>query len=290
MPAGLERRGARVGHDPDRASEPGPRHPARRAGALRAACEEMGAVLIRASHSANIKERRDASCALFDPDGELVMQAEHIPVHLGAMPAAVAAVAKHEHEPGVSWVLNDPYSGGTHLPGHHRRHARLRRRRADRLRRQPRPPRRRRRPDAGLDARRLQDARRRGRRDRAAAARRGRDRAARRARCASRRSAAPTCAPSSPPTAPASRACEELHDRMPLAEAMEATIDYAERRTRAAIEELEDGERTAEDVLEARTSDLHAPTQGHRRRRRAAPGLHRHPPTSTRATSTARWR
>ena len=51
-------------------------------------------MLIRASHSANIKERRDASCALFDPDGEMVMQAEHIPVHLGAMPAAVAAVAE----------------------------------------------------------------------------------------------------------------------------------------------------------------------------------------------------
>ena len=85
-------------------------------GALRAACEEMGAVLIRASHSANIKERRDASCALFSPDGELVMQAEHIPVHLGAMPAAVAAVLDEDHEPDVSWVLNDPYSGGTHLP------------------------------------------------------------------------------------------------------------------------------------------------------------------------------
>src|ERR1700752_3531077 len=55
-------------------------------GALRAAGEEMGAVLIRAAHSANIKERRDASCALFDPAGNMVMQAEHIPVHLGAMP------------------------------------------------------------------------------------------------------------------------------------------------------------------------------------------------------------
>ena len=63
------------------------------AGALHAACEEMGAVLIRGAHSANIKERRDCSTALFDADGEMVMQAEHIPVHLGAMPAAVAAVA-----------------------------------------------------------------------------------------------------------------------------------------------------------------------------------------------------
>jgi N-methylhydantoinase B len=46
----------------------------------------------------------------------MVMQAEHIPVHLGAMPAAVEAVLDQEHEPGVSWVLNDPYAGGTHLP------------------------------------------------------------------------------------------------------------------------------------------------------------------------------
>ena len=85
-------------------------------GALRAACEEMGAVLVRSAHSANIKERRDCSTALFDPAGEMVMQAEHIPVHLGAMPAAVAAVLDCDHEPGVSWVLNDPYAGGTHLP------------------------------------------------------------------------------------------------------------------------------------------------------------------------------
>jgi N-methylhydantoinase B len=86
------------------------------AGALRAACEEMGAVLIRSAHSSNIKERRDASTALFDARGEMVMQAEHIPVHLGAMPEAVAAVRGEEHRPDVSWVLNDPYRGGTHLP------------------------------------------------------------------------------------------------------------------------------------------------------------------------------
>ncbi len=85
-------------------------------GALRATCEEMGAVLIRAAHSANIKERRDASTALFSARGEMVMQAEHIPVHLGAMPAAVAAVMGEEHAPDRSWVLNDPYRGGTHLP------------------------------------------------------------------------------------------------------------------------------------------------------------------------------
>src|SRR4051812_50024713 len=85
-------------------------------GALRAACEEMGAVLIKASHSANIKERRDASCALFDPEGRLVMQAEHIPVHLGAMPAAVQAVAGKDHEPDVAWILNDPYARGRPPP------------------------------------------------------------------------------------------------------------------------------------------------------------------------------
>jgi N-methylhydantoinase B len=85
-------------------------------GALRSACEEMGAVLIRSAHSANIKERRDCSTALFDARGELVMQAEHIPVHLGSMPDAVAAVIGEEQRPGDLWVLNDPYRGGTHLP------------------------------------------------------------------------------------------------------------------------------------------------------------------------------
>ena len=85
-------------------------------GALRAACDEMGAVLVRSAHSANIKERRDASTALFDERGRMVMQAEHIPVHLGAMPSAVAAVLDERHGPGVAWILNDPYRGGTHLP------------------------------------------------------------------------------------------------------------------------------------------------------------------------------
>ena len=85
-------------------------------GGLRAACEEMGAVLVRSAHSVNIKERRDASTALFDREGQMVMQAEHIPVHLGSMPAAVAAVLNRDHRPGVSWVLNDPFEVGTHLP------------------------------------------------------------------------------------------------------------------------------------------------------------------------------
>ena len=85
-------------------------------GRLRAVCDEMGAVLIRAAHSPNIKERRDCSTALFEPGGELVMQAEHIPVHLGSMPDAVAAILDTEHRPGESWILNDPFAGGTHLP------------------------------------------------------------------------------------------------------------------------------------------------------------------------------
>jgi N-methylhydantoinase B len=85
-------------------------------GGLRAACDEMGATLIRSAYSANIKERHDCSTALFDAAGELVMQAEHIPVHLGSMPDAVAAVLDQEQRPGQSWILNDPYRGGTHLP------------------------------------------------------------------------------------------------------------------------------------------------------------------------------
>ncbi len=85
-------------------------------GGLRAACDEMGAALIRSAYSANIKERHDCSTALFDARGELVMQAEHIPVHLGSMPDAVAAILGLEQRPGGSWILNDPYRGGTHLP------------------------------------------------------------------------------------------------------------------------------------------------------------------------------
>jgi len=85
-------------------------------GALHAACEEMGALLIRAAHSPNIKERHDASSALFNARGEMIMQVEHIPVHLGAMPAALATVLEHDQPPGRSWILNDPFAGGTHLP------------------------------------------------------------------------------------------------------------------------------------------------------------------------------
>jgi N-methylhydantoinase B len=84
--------------------------------ALRAVAEEMGAALVRTAYSSNIKERRDCSTALFDEHGRMIVQAEHIPVHLGAMPEAVAAVMARAPAPGEVWALNDPYTGGTHLP------------------------------------------------------------------------------------------------------------------------------------------------------------------------------
>lgn len=84
--------------------------------ALIGIAEEMGRVLVRSAFSSNIKERRDCSAALFDPRGRLVAQAEHIPVHLGAMPESVAAVMARDPQPGDVFVLNDPYTGGTHLP------------------------------------------------------------------------------------------------------------------------------------------------------------------------------
>src|SRR5262245_50726473 len=76
----------------------------------------MGAVLVRSAFSTNIKERRDCSTALFAPDGRMIAQAEHIPVHLGAMPEAVAAVLARGPGPGDVYVVNDPFTGGTHLP------------------------------------------------------------------------------------------------------------------------------------------------------------------------------
>jgi len=225
-------------------------------GALRAACEEMGAVLIRAAHSANIKERRDASCALFDPGGAMVMQAEHIPVHLGAMPAAVEAVVGEDHEPGVSWVLNDPYRGGTHLPditvitpafaddGTLLGFASNRAHHADVG--GPTPgsmpadsttladegvviePRR-------LDADAIEELVAQMRQP-------SQRRADLRAQLAANRTGV--------------ERLRELHDRGGLQDAMAETIDYAERRMRACLEALDDGERSAADVLEARAGDL----------------------------------
>ena len=79
--------------------------------------EEMGAALERAATSTNIKERRDLSCAVFDATGNLIANAAHIPVHLGAMPLSVRAVLERRPpEPGDVVLLNDPWAGGTHLP------------------------------------------------------------------------------------------------------------------------------------------------------------------------------
>jgi N-methylhydantoinase B/oxoprolinase/acetone carboxylase alpha subunit len=83
-----------------------------------ALAEEMGAALKRASFSPNIKERRDYSCALFDPHGVAVSLGDHMPVHLGAMPMSVEAALSElgTLQPGDVVCLNDPFRGGTHLP------------------------------------------------------------------------------------------------------------------------------------------------------------------------------
>ncbi|HZG48150.1 MAG TPA: hydantoinase B/oxoprolinase family protein [Thermoleophilaceae bacterium] len=227
-------------------------------GALRAACDEMGGVLVRSAHSANIKERRDASTALFDERGRMVMQAEHIPVHLGAMPAAVAAVLDDEQRPGESFVLNDPYSGGTHLPDitvvtplFHARElvgfAASRAHHADVGGAEPgsMPAHSRSLADEGVvipptrlseDVLHTLAGRMRGPRQRIADLR---------AQLAAGRAGAARVA--------------ALIERFGLAAVragLEETLDYAERRTRARIAELEDGERKSADVLEAAEGDL----------------------------------
>ena len=222
-------------------------------GGLRAACEEMGATLIRSPHSANIKERRDCSTALFDAAGEMVMQAEHIPVHLGSMPEAVAAVLDRDHgreTPGSSTI---PTRGGTHLPDITLISPGLRRRCAASASPPaapitptsagrhlagcpPTPPAWRRRASSSL---RPGPTRR-----RCASWRRG---------CARRDSGSPTCEPSSPPTGSARRGSPSWQSATASAElraGMAATLDYAERRTRAALAALPDGAYEAADVLE----------------------------------------
>jgi N-methylhydantoinase B len=227
-------------------------------GALRAACEEMGVVLVRSSHSANIKERRDASTALFDAEGRMVMQAEHIPVHLGAMPSAVAAVLDEDHRPGDAWVLNDPYRGGTHLPditvispifvdSELAGFAASRAHHADVGGPEPgsMPARSRTLDDEGvvIPPRRLDSealcelsGRMRNPRQRQADLR---------AQLAANRSGAERVA-----------ALTERFGLDAVRAAMEETLDYAERRTRARIAELDDGERRARDVLEADEGDV----------------------------------
>ncbi len=84
-----------------------------------AIAEHMGVVLQKTAWSANIKERLDFSCALFDGKGRLVANAPHVPVHLGSMGESVRAVIAEfaaDMQPGDAFLLNDPYSGGTHLP------------------------------------------------------------------------------------------------------------------------------------------------------------------------------
>ena len=222
-------------------------------GALRAACDEMGAVLVRSAHSANIKERRDASTALFDERGRMVMQAEHIPVHLGAMPSAVAAVLDERHEPGAAWILNDPYRGGTHLPDitvisplFHRSDlvgfAASRAHHADVGAAEPgsMPAHSRSLEEEGvvIPPTRLDDA---TLRDLAGRMRNPRQREAdMRAQLAAGRAGA--------------ERVEALIERFGLdtyRDGLEETLDYAERRTRAKVAELEDGVREASDVLEA---------------------------------------
>jgi N-methylhydantoinase B len=234
-------------------------------GALRSACDEMGAVLVRSAHSANIKERRDASTALFDRDGQMVMQAEHIPVHLGAMPSAVAAVLDRPHSPGDAWILNDPFAGGTHLPditvispvvldgGELLGFAASRAHHADVGAPEPgsMPAGSRTIADEGVvipPTRLARD----GELDRELLAgligrmRNPREREADlRAQLAANRAGAIRL--------------EQLARRTgleTLRAGMVATLDYAERRTRARIAALSDGERTATDVLEAAEGDL----------------------------------
>lgn len=84
---------------------------------LASICDEMGIVLRKTAYSANIKERRDFSCAVYDAAGETVAMGDHMPVHLGAMPLSVRhAMAAFRFEPGDVVILNDPFRGGTHLP------------------------------------------------------------------------------------------------------------------------------------------------------------------------------
>src|SRR6202163_1405855 len=79
--------------------------------------EEMGATLRRTAFSPNIKERRDYSCAVFDPLGQVIAMGDHMPVHLGSMPMSVAAAIEQcALDPGDVVMLNDPFRGGTHLP------------------------------------------------------------------------------------------------------------------------------------------------------------------------------
>ena len=116
--------------------------------------EQMGVALQNTAYSVNIKERLDFSCAVFDGTGSLVANAPHMPVHLGSMDRAVETIIRENKgkiRPGNVYAINAPYNGGTHLAGHHRLHAGVRRRQDLVLGRLARPSCRRRRHFAGLD-------------------------------------------------------------------------------------------------------------------------------------------
>src|SRR3972149_1387878 len=79
----------------------------------------MGVALRRTAYFPNIKERMDASCALFDAEGRMIAQAEHIPVHLGSMPVTIEVLREEmggSLADGDQVIVNDPYRGGSHLP------------------------------------------------------------------------------------------------------------------------------------------------------------------------------
>lgn len=88
--------------------------------AFHSICDEMAESLVRSSHSPNIKERRDCSCSVYDVNGDIAVQAEHIPIHLGVMAGALghilAAYPAAEMAPGDAFLVNDPYYGANHLP------------------------------------------------------------------------------------------------------------------------------------------------------------------------------
>ena len=205
-------------------------------------------MLIRSAFSANIKERRDCSTALFDERGRMVTQAEHIPVHLGAMPEAVAAVMAHDPS-GRAVDPQRPVRRRDTPARPHDRHAH-----GARIRGDARASRGRRRLRAGEPAAGLAHARRGGRGHPADAARR-RDASSR----SSRGCAIPTSARRPPGAAgrePARReSIAELcarRGRDRVAAAMDELLAYSERVVRAAIRELPDGRFVGEDVLETR--------------------------------------
>ena len=231
-------------------------------------------MLVRSAFSANIKERRDCSTALFDERGRMIAQAEHIPVHLGAMPDAVAAVARARTRAGRGVDPQRPVRGRHAPPRHHAGLAHARSASRSRARTTPTSARSSRAPAGGLA-----HARRGGRRDPAdAARRRRRSRGSSRA-CATRTSAAATSARSSPRTA--SPSCASTSSASGAgADASAAAMDelhaYSERRRprgarRASRRSLRGGGRARRHP----TGELEHPSRRDDRRRRDRDRLRR---------------